>query len=90
MNQAMLSACSKLLLTMPFIAASSTWASTTNLSTTDALIDEPPPFVYELRGQIWPIIVGITTIDIALQSYFWGIYVPTVENEAEEQEETDE
>lgn len=41
--------------------------------------------IYDLRGQIWPIIVGITTIDIALQSYFWGVYVPATEDDDEDE-----
>ena len=44
----------------------------------------------DLRGQIWPIIVGITTIDIALQSYFWGVYVPATEDDEDEYADNDE
>ena len=43
--------------------------------------------IYDLRGQIWPIIVGITTIDIALQSYFWGVYIPAIEEDEDEYDE---
>ena len=55
----------------------------------------PPNFsaeqsIHDLRGQMWPIIVGITTIDIALQSYFWGVYIPATEEDADEYDENDE
>ena len=46
--------------------------------------------IYDLRGQIWPIIVGITTIDIALQSYFWGVYIPAIEEDEDEYDENGE
>jgi hypothetical protein len=46
--------------------------------------------IYELRGQMWPVIVGITTIDLALQSYFWGIYVPAHEEDEEEPDDNGE
>ena len=39
---------------------------------------------------MWPIIVGITTIDIALQSYFWGVYVPATEDDEDEYADNDE
>ena len=30
----------------------------------------------ELRGQLWPFILGVVAVDLALQTYFYGVYVP--------------
>lgn len=30
------------------------------------------------EGQLWPLIGAVVTLDLALSSYFWGVYVPTV------------
>ena len=30
------------------------------------------------EGQLWPIIGAVVTLDLALSSYFWGVYVPTM------------
>lgn len=30
----------------------------------------------QLRGKLLPFIVGVTTIDLALASFYWGVYVP--------------
>ena len=32
----------------------------------------------DTRGQVWPFIAAVATFDLALASYFWGVYVPTV------------
>ena len=32
--------------------------------------------VAELRGQLWPFILGVVAVDLAPQTYFYGVYVP--------------
>lgn len=32
--------------------------------------------IAELRGQLWPLILGVVAVDLALQTYFYGVYVP--------------
>jgi hypothetical protein len=32
--------------------------------------------IAEIRGQLWPFILGVVAVDLALQTYFYGIYVP--------------
>ena len=32
--------------------------------------------IAELRGQLWPFILGVVAVDLALQTYFYGVYVP--------------
>ncbi len=32
--------------------------------------------IAELRGQLWPFILGVVAFDLALQIYFYGVYVP--------------
>lgn len=34
----------------------------------------------ETKGEVWPVIAAIVATDIALASYFWGVYVPSVSN----------
>ena len=31
--------------------------------------------IAELRGQLWPFILGVVAFDLALQIYFYGVYV---------------
>ena len=33
--------------------------------------------VYEIRGEVWPVILGVVAVDLALQAYFYGVYVPS-------------
>ena len=33
--------------------------------------------VSEIRGEVWPVILGVVTVDLALQAYFYGVYVPS-------------
>lgn len=40
------------------------------------LLDEPT--MRDTRGELWPFIVSVVGLDLALSSYFWGVYVPTV------------
>ncbi len=30
----------------------------------------------ETQGELWPMIFAVAATDIALQAYFWGVYVP--------------
>jgi hypothetical protein len=30
----------------------------------------------EVRGQVWPLILGVVAVDLALQAYFYGVYLP--------------
>ena len=30
----------------------------------------------QLRGKVLPFIVGVVTVDLALASFYWGVYVP--------------
>ena len=30
----------------------------------------------QLRGEVLPFIVGVVTVDLALASFYWGVYVP--------------
>ena len=30
----------------------------------------------QLRGRVLPFIVGVVTVDLALASFYWGVYVP--------------
>ena len=30
----------------------------------------------DTRGELWPMIFTVAAVDIALSSYFWGVYVP--------------
>ena len=32
--------------------------------------------IAELGGQLWPFILGVVAVDLALQTYFYGVYVP--------------
>lgn len=32
----------------------------------------------ETQGELWPFIFGVATLDLALATFFWGAYVPTV------------
>ena len=32
--------------------------------------------ISEVRGQLWPFILGVGAVDLALQTYFYGVYVP--------------
>jgi hypothetical protein len=32
----------------------------------------------ETQGELWPFIFGVATVDLALATFFWGTYVPTV------------
>ena len=33
--------------------------------------------VSEVRGEVWPVILGVVAVDLALQAYFYGVYVPS-------------
>ena len=33
--------------------------------------------IAELKGQLWPFILGVVAVDLALQTYFYGVYVPS-------------
>lgn len=33
--------------------------------------------VSEIRGEVWPVIFGVVAVDLALQAYFYGVYVPS-------------
>ena len=30
-----------------------------------------------IRGEVWPVILGVVAVDLALQAYFYGVYVPS-------------
>jgi hypothetical protein len=30
----------------------------------------------EVRGQLWPFILGVVAVDLAIQTYFYGVYMP--------------
>ena len=30
----------------------------------------------QTRGKVLPVVLGVAAVDIALASYFWGVYVP--------------
>lgn len=30
-----------------------------------------------VRGEVWPMIFGVVAVDLALQAYFYGVYVPS-------------
>ena len=32
--------------------------------------------IAELRGQPWPFMLGFVAVELALQTYFYGVYVP--------------
>jgi hypothetical protein len=32
--------------------------------------------ITELRGQLWPFILGVVAVDLAVQTYFYGVYIP--------------
>jgi len=32
--------------------------------------------IFKVRGQLWPFIFGVVAVDLALQTYFYGVYVP--------------
>ena len=32
--------------------------------------------IAEIRGQLWPFILSVVAVDLALQTYFYGVYVP--------------
>lgn len=32
--------------------------------------------ISQVRGQLWPFILGVVAADLALQTYFYGVYVP--------------
>ena len=33
--------------------------------------------VSEIRGEVWSVILGVVAVDLALQAYFYGVYVPS-------------
>ena len=33
--------------------------------------------VSEIRGEVWPVILAVVAVDLALQAYFYGVYVPS-------------
>ena len=33
--------------------------------------------VSEIRGEVWPVFLGVVAVDLALQAYFYGVYVPS-------------
>ena len=33
--------------------------------------------VSEIRGEVWPVILGVVAVDLVLQAYFYGVYVPS-------------
>ena len=33
--------------------------------------------VSDIRGEVWPVILGVVAVDLALQAYFYGVYVPS-------------
>lgn len=33
--------------------------------------------VSEIRGEVWPVILGVVAVDLALQAYFYGVYEPS-------------
>ena len=33
--------------------------------------------VSEIRGEVWPVILGVVAVDLARQAYFYGVYVPS-------------
>lgn len=37
-----------------------------------------PGAMHATQGELWPWIIGITTLDLALASFFWGDYIPTI------------
>ncbi len=37
-----------------------------------------PVEMQETKGQLWPLIGAVVTVDLALATFFWGTYVPTV------------
>ena len=68
-------------------AASPVGAVPLNLQTTTVRV-APPPLPDErsralsfleasqLRGRVLPFVIGVAAIDIALASFYWGVYVP--------------
>ena len=32
--------------------------------------------IAQLRGQLWPFILGVVAVNLALQTYFYGVCVP--------------
>jgi len=32
----------------------------------------------DTQGELWPFIFGVAAVDLALATFFWGAYVPTV------------
>ena len=32
--------------------------------------------VSDIRGKVWPFILGVAAVDIAIQAYFYGVYMP--------------
>lgn len=37
-----------------------------------------PAEMQDTQGQLWPLIGAVVTVDLALATFFWGTYVPTV------------
>jgi hypothetical protein len=37
------------------------------------IIDED---IAQIRGQLWPFILGVVAVDLALQTYYYGVYIP--------------
>ena len=33
--------------------------------------------ISEIRGEVWPVILGVVAVDLALPAYFYGVYVPS-------------
>jgi hypothetical protein len=36
----------------------------------------------QVRGRVLPFVIGVAAIDIALASFYWGVYVPHYANYA--------
>ena len=37
--------------------------------------------ISEVRGEVWPIIFGVVAVDLALQAYFYGVYLPSTQKD---------
>ena len=33
--------------------------------------------ISKVRGEVWPFIFGVVAVDLALQTYYYGVYVPS-------------
>ena len=62
--------------TPPDVLINNTLSLPAELNKTIIVDEDVTQDISEVRGQLWPFILGVVAVDLALQTYFYGVYVP--------------